>query len=672
MNQASGPVGTLEVALAHATRLLGQQPQLAAEQAQEILRVVPGHPAALLLLGSATRACGDAQQALRVIEPLARSNPRWAHAQLELGLALGAAGRGEEAIAALRVSLQLNPELGEGWRALAEHLTAIGDVEGADDAYARHIRYSSQDPRLMRAGVALVENRIAVAEALLREHLKALPTDVVAIRMLAEVAARLGRYDDSVNLLERCLELSPGFRAARHNYAVVLHRSNRSEAALQQVEQLRRADPGNPGYQSLEAAILARLGDYARSIELYEKVLAGYPGQARAWMSYGHALKTAGRQADSVRAYRRCTELVPRIGEAWWSLANLKTVRFTPEDLTRMRSHLQDAQLSQADRLHFHFALGKALEDAGEHAESFEHYARGNELRKRQLSYDPQRTTELVRRTKAVFTAEFCSTRPPRGCLAPDPIFIVGLPRSGSTLLEQVLASHPLVEGTQELPDIIGISRTLGGPRGRGEPSRYPEILATLDGAQLAQLGEQYLAQTRIQRKTDKPFFIDKMPNNWAHVGLIHLILPRARIIDARRHPLGCCFSGFKQHFARGQAFTYGLEQIGTYYRDYVNLMAHFDQVLPGRIHRVLYEDMIEDTEAQVRRLLDHCGLPFDERCLRFYETERAVRTASSEQVRQPIYRDGMDQWRHYEPWLAPLKQALGPVLDAYPAVPQF
>ncbi|HKE97270.1 MAG TPA: sulfotransferase, partial [Povalibacter sp.] len=379
-----------------------------------------------------------------------------------------------------------------------------------------------------------------------------------------------------------------------------------------------------------------------------------------------------GRQESSIDAYRRSIALAPQLGEAWWSLANLKTVRFSSNDLTSMQEQVARQDLTPEDRFHFHFALGKALEDARAYPASFEHYAQGNALRREMISYDPQETTATTGRTMALFTPEFVASRKGVGCPALDPIFIVGLPRSGSTLLEQILASHPLVEGTQELPDIIAIANELGGRKTLSGTSKYPDMIHSLSYDQLLALGERYLAQTRIQRKTNAPFFIDKMPNNWAHSGLIHLILPNAKIIDARRHPLGCCFSGFKQHFARGQQFSYGLEDIGRYYRDYVELMAHFDAVLPGRVHRVIYETLIDDTEAEVRRLLAYCGLEFDERCLRFYENDRAVRTASSEQVRQPIFRDAVDHWRHYEQWLDPLKLALGPVLETYPAVPQF
>jgi len=490
--------------------------------------------------------------------------------------------------------------------------------------------------------------------------------------MLAEVAARLRRFRDAETLLVRCLELAPSFTGARHNYAVVLHRQNKPAAALREIEALLALEPTNPGYNNLKAAILVRIGEYQQSIEIYEAVLAAYPEQPKIWMSYGHALKTKGREEDSIAAYRRSIELQPSLGEAYWSLANLKTFRFTSAELDAMRLQHERDGLADEDRFHLHFAMGKALEDAGCYAESFENYVHGNRIRRRSSKYAAKEMTAHVQRSKALMTREFFEQRAGRGAAAADPIFIVGLPRAGSTLLEQILSSHSQVEGTMELPDIPAIAKTLSGVGGKSHGSNYPEVLAALTAEECRALGEQYLSQTRIQRKTDAPRFIDKMPNNFAHIGLIHLALPNAKIIDARRHPLACCFSGFKQHFARGQSFTYDLEDIGRYYRDYVELMAHFDAVLPGRIHRVVYESMVADTESQVRQLLAYCNLPYEEGCLRFYENERAVRTASSQQVRQPIFSDAVDHWRHYEPWLAPLKEALGSVLDAYPAAPVF
>jgi predicted Zn-dependent protease len=672
MSTAAEPLGSIEAAVSNAARLLEGDPTLAAEQAGEILKAVPNHPLATLLLGVARRAGGDAAAAVQVLEPLVATHPQWALAHYELALALGGVERNAAAVQALRCAVAIKPDMADAWRALGDELVAAGDAAGADAAYAQNIRASTKDPHLLKAAAALCENQIPQAEALLRAHLKKYPTDVAAIRMFAEVAARLQRYQDAEKLLARCLELAPSFVAARHHHAIVLHRLNKSAAALLEVGELLAIEPRNPGYNNLKAAILARIGDMADSIAIYAGVLRDYPTQPKIWMSYGHALKTNGREQESIGAYKKSIELQPGLGEAYWSLANLKTVQFKDEEIAAMRLQLTKPNLSVDDRLHLHFALGKALEDGRAFAESFEHYAQGNELRRAQIAYRPDDMSNHVRRVKSLFTSQFFEARKEYGAAEADPIFIVGLPRAGSTLIEQILSSHSQVEGTMELPDITAIAKSLIADGKKLRSAGYSAVLASLDSDQCRELGERYIAQTRIQRKTAAPFFIDKMPNNFAHIDLIQLALPRAKIIDARRHPMGCCFSGFKQHFARGQGFTYSLVDIGRYYRDYVELMAFFDDILPGKVHRVIYESMIDSTESEIRRLLDYCGLPFEEDCLRFYDNERAVRTASSQQVRKPIFRDGIDHWRHYEPWLRPLKEVLGDVLDQYPAVPAF
>jgi tetratricopeptide (TPR) repeat protein len=633
---AAAPAGSLPLALAHAQRLLARDARLAIEQAGEILKVYPDQPDALLVLG----------------------------------LAQGAAGQGDAAVATLRRAVSVQPELAEAWRALADHLMLAEETAEANAAYARHVQASTRDPRLLRPAAALAENRLPEAETLLRDQLRLFPTDVVAMRMLAEVAARLGRHGDAVRLLERALELAPEFTAARHNYAQVLYRQQRPAEALQEVAALLARVPGHPAYRSLKAALLAGIGDYAASLPIYAQLLLEYPSQPRLWMSYGHALKSAGQQPAGIAAYRRSIALRPGLGEAYWSLANLKTFGFQPDEVLAMQAQLARSDLTPEDRFHLHFALGKALEDQGDYAASFAHYAEGNRLRRAGISYEAADTSAHLASCRQLFTREFFAARAGWGASSPDPIFIVGLPRSGSTLVEQILASHPQVEGTMELPDIMALVRSLGEPGRRNAGPRYPEVLASLDARAVRALGERYLETTRIQRHGAAPFFIDKMPNNFAHLGLIQLALPRARIIDVRRHPMACCFSGYKQHFARGQNFSYDLAEIGRYYRDYVALMASFDAALPGRIHRVIYEQLVADTETEIRRLLDYCGLPFDEHCLRFHENGRPVRTASSEQVRRPIFRDAIDHWQRYEPWLEPLRSALGDVLEYYPAVP--
>jgi tetratricopeptide (TPR) repeat protein len=490
--------------------------------------------------------------------------------------------------------------------------------------------------------------------------------------MLAEVAARLGRDADAENLLARCLELSPSFNFARQNYSYILNRNNKFEQVLEQSEILLNSDPKNLSYMNLKAVALSKIGDYNNAIKLYENVLIDNPGYAKIWHSFGHTLKTAGLTERAIKAYRQSIQLEPAFGEAYWSLANLKTFRFSADDVAAMTAQLCSATLNDEERFHFDFALGKALEDQKHYAESFQHYQTGNTLRRMAIGYSAERNSNKVAISKKLFTQQFFEQRKDFGVASAEPIFILGMPRAGSTLLEQILSSHSQVEGTMELPDIISITKDLYRKQTDMRAKSYYPMLLNLNQQQANTYGQRYLNNTTIHRKKVTPFYIDKMPNNFAHIALIHLILPNAKIIDARRNPMACCFSNFKQHFARGQNFSYGLDDMGRYYRDYVELMAHFDSVLPGRVHRVHYENIVENTETEVRRLLDYCGLPFEQGCLSFYDNDRPVRTASSEQVRQPIYKDGIEHWRHFESWLEPLKHALGPVLESYPNVPTF
>jgi tetratricopeptide (TPR) repeat protein len=520
---------------------------------------------------------------------------------------------------------------------------------------------TAYDPRLVAAAMAMNDNLLHEAEPLLRGLLKQNPFDVRAIRLFAELAGRIGRYTDAENLLRRAIELAPGFTPARANLALVLYRTNRAAEAIEELARVTAEDPDNLGVANLQAAAFGRIGEFDEALALYAAVLKEIPAQPKVWMSYGHMLKTVGRTAEGIAAYRRAIALSPGLGEVWWSLANLKTVRFSDEDIAAMQAALNAADLAPEDRWHLGFALGKALEDRGQAEPAFAHYAAANALRKKRLPYRAQDTTAQVDAMIAAATPALFVRGAGAGCAAPDPIFVLGMPRAGSTLIEQILSSHSAVEGTTELPDIAMLARAIDD---------YPAALADMSAGELRALGEDYLERTRVQRHTARPLFIDKMPNNWLHAGFIHLILPNAKIIDARRHPLSCCFSNFKQHFARGQGFTYDLDDVGRYYRDYVRLMAYIDMVLPARVHRVIYERMVEDTEGEVRALLAYCGLEFEPACLAFYDNDRAVRTPSSEQVRQPIYREGTEAWKPFEPWLGPLEAALGPVLAAYPDAP--
>jgi tetratricopeptide (TPR) repeat protein len=672
LNAVENAVGSVQQALGNAAALLSQRPGLALAQAEEILKVAPDLPQAQLLSITALRLLNRMDEALQRLGALSEPVRSSASAQLEKGLALGALGRGDEALMALRRATQLAPSMAAAWGALAQHLHASGDETGADHAQARYLNAATRDPELLAAASALAANRIPEAESRLRARLRNSPQDTAALRMLAEVAARIGKYEDARVLLQYCLELAPGFDAARANCATVLHRANCPEEALRQIDIVLGRQRGDAAMRNLKAAVLCRVGGYDEAIALYDGLLLEYPTQPRLWLSCGHALKTAGHTERAIAAYRRCVELDPSFGEAWWSLANLKTFRFTANDIATMQREALRDGIDPEQRCQFEFALGKAFEDAKRVESAFDHYARGNAQRRSQVAYSADECTARLRRSQVVFTRQMFEERAGVGCQAPDPIFIVGMPRAGSTLLEQILSSHSQVEGTMELPEVIGITRELKQRAEREGLSSYHELAPRLSPDEWRELGEEYLERTRIQRKTGAPFFIDKMPNNFQHIGLIHLMLPNAKIIDARRHPLACCFSVFKQYFARGQSFSYDQTELGRYYRDYVELMAHYDAVLPGRVHRVFYERMVEDTDTEVRHLLDHCGLPFEEGCLRFFENRRAVRTASSEQVRQPIYRDGVEYWRDFAPWLDPMAKALGEVLSLYPEVPDF
>ena len=652
--------GDLQVALRNATDLLAHDPQLAEEQAQEILKVYPDTVEAKRILATAYRLQKMPKKALDVLTPLLAGQSHSADFLHEIAQCQGGVGRGDEAIENLRKAVAIEPKHTGAWQSLGHQLAVAGDEEGSSQAFQRHFELSTPHPELVEAVGLLREGKLAKAERIARDLLKKYPTDVSAIRVLADIGIKLAQFKDAGLLLERCLELAPDFHEARHSYAMVLLRQQKPEAAIDEAEKLLAQEPDNPNFLTLKASVLSRIGGQSAAIEIYEKVLKSYPRQARAQMSYGHTLKTVGRLDEAIDAYKKCISLSPEVGEAYWSLANLKTFRFSDEDIDNMRTQVTSEGGDADDQSHLAFALGKALEDRKGFDESFKFYRRGNAIRKVAHRHDIKvNVMESLRQVRALPKA-FFEQRKGWGCQARDPIFVVGLPRAGSTLLEQILASHSQVEGTSELPDVTTISRKLGNKNRENPAGKYPEVLAELSEDRFRELGESYLENTRIHR-TDTPFFIDKMPNNFRHIGLIHLILPNSKIIDARRHPMGGCFSGFKQLFAHGQTFTYDLEDIGKYYRDYVRVMDHWDEALSGRVHRVQYEEMVADTEGQIRALLDYCELDFEEQCLRFYETDRAIRTPSAEQVRKPIYKDGLEQWRNFEAHLDPLKEALGP-----------
>jgi predicted Zn-dependent protease len=623
-----------------------------------LLAEVPENRDVLYIVAVAQRYLQRIPDALATLERLERLHPQYPRLFQERGHCHVAVRAAAPAIEAFEHAVMLNSALSASWRALSVLYGMAGRKADAANAAENVARLASLPVEIVTAYSMFADGEIDQAERFVRDYLLEHSDHVEGMRLLAQIGVRLDVLDDAELLLENVVRLAPDYHAARYDYATVLLKRHKHVQAREQMEKLLRVDPDNRIYRTTYATVCTGFGDHERALPLYRELVSVIPRDPELHLSIGHALKTQGKTAEAIEAYRAAARVKPSFGDAYWSLANLKTYRFTDEELARMRAEEAAPSTQLADRHHLCFALGKALEDRAQYAESFACYERGNALKKTECRYRPEITERNTRLQKAVCTAEFFAARASFGCESDAPIFIVGLPRSGSTLVEQILASHQNVEGTMELADIPRMVQDLQGrDREQGEP-RYPAVLAQLSAGDCRRLGEKYLADTRVYR-VGKPFFIDKMPNNFRHLGLIHLILPKARIIDARREPMACCFSNFKQLYASGQQFTYSLEDIGRYYRSYVELMAHWEAVMPGSILRVQHEEVVADLEGNVRRILEFCGLEFEPACVEFHKTVRSVHSASSEQVRRPIYKQSLDQWRHFEPWLGPLKSAL-------------
>ena len=659
------PASRIEAGVKRIAALLERdEPAEAAAAALELRALVPGNRDVLHLLAVCQRRLRRIPEAIATLAALEERHPLYGRLYLERGHCHAALDRVDAAIEAYSQAVILNPDLREGWIALRSLFAAKGLHAEADNA-ARHVaRIAEIPPDIVTAAEMLANGEVGVAEELVRDHLRRHGEHVESLRLLARIAMRFDAAHDAELLLERALVLAPQHRDARQEYALVLLQRQSHRKADAQLQALLTDDPRNRSDRILQAAAWAGLGDYDKALPMYRALIAESPRRPELHLSVAHALKALGRTQEAIESYRRAAALAPGLGEAYWSLANLKTYRFSDEDL----AHMQAAEargVSPENRCHFCFALGKALEDRGQYAQSFAYYERGNALKLSEVRSRPEDFERAAALQTSLCTREFFAARAGYGCDSDAPIFIVGLPRSGSTLIEQILASHAQVEGTMELADIPRLVQDLQSSELAGAESSYPGILAQLTAARCRRLGEDYLRDTRVYR-SGRPFFIDKMPNNFLHLGLIHLILPNARIIDARRDPMACSFSIFKQLFAAGQRFAYSMEHIARYYRMYVDLMAHWDRVLPGKVLRVHHEDVVRDLDGQVRRLLDFCGLDFEPSCLEFHKTRRAVHSASSEQVHLPLYSEGVDQWRHFDPWLAPLKSALAPVRDGH------
>lgn len=626
---------------------------------------------ALLQRARDLRAQHCIPEALAVLARLEQRHPRFSRLHHERGHCHVLQRNAAAAVEALREAVRLNPTLPASWDMLEQLHRLRGETAEATFAAERLAVLRQLPPEVVAADSLLADGDLEPAEAILRDYLRRAGDNVGGLRLLARIRQAQEAPEEAASLLEAALERAPDYHAARLDYAMLLLALQRPLLARREAEHLLGHDPDNRDYRKLYGAACVALGDHEPVIDLYERLLADGRGSGaevadlRLWRA--NALKVVGRQSEAITDYRASLAARPDNGVAWFSLANLKTHRFTDDDIARMRAAEARHDLQDMDRVYLCFALGKALEDENDHAASWRYYERGNALRRAVGRWRPEVAEACALRLKPVFTAEFFAARAGWGVADAAPIFIVGLPRSGSTLIEQILASHSRVEGAQELTEI---DRYAGELCGRdpdcGLPLR-PEALARLADKQARALGERFLADTAVHRRLGRPFFIDKMPNNFWHIGLIQLILPRSVIIDVRREPMACGFSNLKQLFGTtNQAFTYGAEDIARYYRTYLDLMRHWDEALPGRVLRVQYEDVVDDLEGGVRRMLAHCGLPFEPACLNFHETRRSIRTPSSEQVRRPIGREGLDQWRNYTPWLAPLQDALGDAATGY------
>src|ERR1700722_3321545 len=650
----------VEQQLRRAWELFNQRRYAQALEAGEALTLeVPENRDVLHLIALSQRYANKIPEALATLERLERHHPAFSRLYQERGHCHVVQKDAPRAIDAFLRAVNINPALPASWSMLEGLYRMTGNLENARMAAAHVATLKQLPPEVVQATGLFSDGDWVPAEIIIRAYLNKHGNNVEAMRLLARIAFKRDVLDDAELLLQAVLELAPDYQAARHDFASVLLERHRYLQARQQLEMLLAIEPMNRQYRTLYATTCVGLGEHERAITLYRELLADAPRAADLHLSIAHSLKTLGQQEASIEAYHAAAAARPNFGDAYWSLANLKTYRFTSDEIARMQAGESAPDVALVDRYHLCFALGKAFEDRDDYEQSYRYYEMGNSLKRSESRYRPEILETNTARQREVCSREFFVRRSMFGAKNPDPIFILGLPRAGSTLLEQILASHSQVEGSQELADIPRMANELQGREPDMTNPRYPGILAEMSAGDFLRMGEKYLNDTRVYR-TGKPFFIDKMPNNFRHIGLIHLMLPNAKIIDARREPMACCFGNLKQLFANGQEFTYSIDDIARYYRTYLDLMQHWETVLPGRVLRVEHESVGDDLEGDVRRIVNFCGLDFEPGCVEFHKTARSVRTASSEQVRQPIFREGLDQWRHYEPWLLPLKDALG------------
>ena len=668
----------------------------------EVLAEEPDNAEAQYALAVAQRHQHQWTMALATLAEIPKRKPGIGRVHQEIGYNHIAMQNFARAGAAFERAITADPSLINSWKCLAKLYHESGNTQRLAAVTDQIALLEALPDELLGVISYLSENRLADAERLCKHFLQSNRTHVEGMRLLAEIATRNRTFDEAEFLLESCVEFHPSHRDARVQYANILMRMQKFSKAYEQAEQLLAEYPDAPSageregvaprkqeqregvaprkqeqregatprmqeqdhIRALYAAACAGVGRNATAIESYERLIRRHPDNHFFPVSLAHVHKADGEIEKAVALYREAYRIKPDHGDAFWSLANTKSYDFTDDELARMESLATNPATGENDRIQVCFALGDAYEHKREYERSFEYYSRGNALKQPTTYHDPKHLQVRIESQIEVCTEELFARRQGLGFDAPDPVFVVGLPRAGSTLIEQILSSHSAVDGTMELHNILNLAKRLRGRDQPNEPPRYPRILNEIEDEYFCRFGEQFMEDTRVYREA-APFFVDKMPNNFFHIGLIKLILPNAKIIDARRHPMACCFSGYKQLFGEGQEFSYGLREIGNYYRQYVKLMDHWDNVLPGFVLRVEHEDVVEDLAGQVRHILDFCELPFEQACVDYHQTERSIRTPSAEQVRQPIFRTGLEQWRHYESWLDPLKEALGPDVRA-------
>lgn len=619
----------------------------------------PGHAEAQYTKAVLKRLLNQHDEALRTLDRLHEIMPEHSRGYQEKGHLWMMQRNLASAITAFGKAVELDPALVTSWKALIGLYQLANDNAGVEKATVHFDRLKKLPPELLNISSLINEQRLDKAEPQCRQFLLKHPKNVEAMRLLAKIGMELGVTDDAETLLKSALEFEPEFHLARFDYVGVLQKRKNFVAAIEHAHILRKKVPEDYNYRRLYANACLNMGRHEEALDLYNDVLTIDPENPQILLMCGHAAKTIGRVEEGIDYYRRCYTAKPDYGDAYWSLANLKTYSLSDQELNEATKREASDQTSTNDRIHLCFALGKAYEDREDFAVAFEFYARGNSLKSRELGYHADSVTTEVNVQIEVCNTQLIEAKSNIGHAAADPIFIVGLPRSGSTLLEQILASHSEVDGTLELPNILNFVAQLNGRRMANENAKYPYVLSDLSEDAIQKLGKAYIEDTRVHRG-GAPYFTDKMPNNFRHIGLIKMILPNAKIIDARREPMACCFSGFKQLFSEGQAYSYKLEDIGRYYKDYVRLMDHWESVYPGQILRVQYEDVVDDLETQVSRIMAFCGLQMEPTCLEFYKTDRLVSTPSSQQVRQPIFKTGKQQWKNFESYLQPLKTVLG------------